>query len=409
MIGSLSMRLIPKEDESILSNGIPTGATDGKYLYCHPDIMKPHSMIKGSFDLLRSLVGHETLHNAMNHVGRRGARDHELWGQAADYAINGILHEMGFAIGENWCYDPAYKGMSAEEIYEMLAQQKQQEQGWKRGPSRPSKKDGAGETGGHVVIDIHMPPGGKGAGKEEQRKIADNWKQWVNEAAVAEAIRRQQEGQNLNKGYLPAGLEELIREIRTPKTDVVEIVSTFVTKALTDRLNWSRPNRRLLPGTYWPTRWNDIIDIVFIMDTSGSVSNKQAGYALGIFQDILTNLPVGRVRYMEVDAAVAKDIYVGKEGFPEPEISITGRGGTSFIPPFTVLQEDEDGFVPNIGIYVTDGCGSFPPDPPDFPVLWVYNHKSARIPQPPWGEFVAFDDNDVAAEERWTGSIAPGM
>lgn len=44
--------------------------------------------------------------------------------------------------------------------------------------------------------------------------------------------------------------------------------------------------------------------------------------------------------------------------------SPTGGGGTSFVPFFSKVQENWDGYTQGVCIYLTDGYGSFPEQPP---------------------------------------------
>src|ERR1041384_932838 len=51
------------------------------------------------------LLAHEVAHIMLKHHLRRGARDHQRWNKAADYAINLMLVKWGFTPLPNWLYD----------------------------------------------------------------------------------------------------------------------------------------------------------------------------------------------------------------------------------------------------------------------------------------------------------------
>ncbi len=62
---------------------------------------------------------------------------------------------------------------------------------------------------------------------------------------------------------------------------------------------------------------------------------------------------------------------------------IGGGGGTSFIPPFDYLADE--GEKPETLVYFTDTGGTFPEDPPAFPVIWCCSESWC---EPPWGEVI---------------------
>src|ERR1700691_3346343 len=108
--GVLSLRLAPVEDPTI-----STMQTDGVSIRFNPDFVTGLSRA-----VLRTAIGHETMHCAALHHTRRGNRDARRWNIACDYAINPLLAETGFEMPEGVLLDPAYAGMSAEAIYDKL-------------------------------------------------------------------------------------------------------------------------------------------------------------------------------------------------------------------------------------------------------------------------------------------------
>ena len=99
-------------------------ATDGSRIVYNPafvDQLKPAE--------LEGTLAHEVLHCALGHQCRRGERDPELWNVAADFAINPILIGNGFALPAGALIDPAFKNLSAEEIYARLLRRRSEENG----------------------------------------------------------------------------------------------------------------------------------------------------------------------------------------------------------------------------------------------------------------------------------------
>ena len=107
--GVLSLRLAPVEDPSI-----PTMQTDGVSIRFNPDFVAGLSR-----SLRRTGIAHETMHCAALHHTRRGGRNLRRWNIACDYPL---LVEAGFELPEGMLIDPAYAGMSAEDIYARLPQ-----------------------------------------------------------------------------------------------------------------------------------------------------------------------------------------------------------------------------------------------------------------------------------------------
>ena len=69
---------------------------------------------------------------------------------------------------------------------------------------------------------------------------------------------------------------------------------------------------------------------------------------------------------------------------PSPQ----GGGGTSFIPFFDRVAENWDGMGTGVCVYLTDGHGSFPKNPPQLPVLWVVTPGGLDLDRFPFGEAV---------------------
>lgn len=64
-----------------------------------------------------------------------------------------------------------------------------------------------------------------------------------------------------------------------------------------------------------------------------------------------------------------------------------GGGGTSFLPFFAALaQESATPSSAPLAVYLTDGYGDFPAQPPDGPVLWVVAPGGLASEEFPFGE-----------------------
>ena len=83
------------------------------------------------------------------------------------------------------------------------------------------------------------------------------------------------------------------------------------------------------------------------------------------------------------DAAVQKaETYQAGEPI---ELAPVGGGGTDFRPCFGWLEER--GIVPQTLVFLTDLCGTFPKEVPQYPVLWA----STETRSAPFGEVIPME------------------
>jgi predicted metal-dependent peptidase len=116
--GSLHLRMSFVEDPTC-----ETQWTDGKVQGYNPAWIKGHEIVENMIGL-----AHEALHVLLGHHLRKCGRIHKLWNVACDYAINQILIDAGFSIPKFYLYNIRFKGMGAEEIYDLLLKEQQQKQ-----------------------------------------------------------------------------------------------------------------------------------------------------------------------------------------------------------------------------------------------------------------------------------------
>jgi hypothetical protein len=110
-----------------------TMCTNGFNIQYHPDFV-----LGQSDPAIRFVLCHEILHCVGDHMSRRGSRDPLLWNYACDYAINPILNVEVVGGAFEWpanldgsrmgLYEEKYEGMKAEDIYDLLIDDKQQQE-----------------------------------------------------------------------------------------------------------------------------------------------------------------------------------------------------------------------------------------------------------------------------------------
>ena len=128
------------------------------------------------------------------------------------------------------------------------------------------------------------------------------------------------------------------------------------------------------------------VDVTVYVDTSGSISKQNMESAVREIADIL-EMSAGSVRWLEGDDGILKDEWIS-----EAPVTLSGGGGTSFVPLFEYLRESPTKTL----IIFTDTFGEFPDFHPDYPVIWAVYAKTqseAESREVPFGEIIAIPES----------------
>ena len=99
-----------------VDNAVETAATDGATIWFATTFVEQISQRQ-----LESVLVHELLHCALDHMGRRGKRDARLWNIAADIVVNRMIREMAhYALPAGSVEDRYAAERSVERVYEEL-------------------------------------------------------------------------------------------------------------------------------------------------------------------------------------------------------------------------------------------------------------------------------------------------
>ena len=260
-------------------------------------------------------------------------------------------------------------------------------------------------------------PGGPGLGDgtvdgldAEQRQslgIPDGWKPDVLDAPVLaggsedEIKAEMQQAQTAaiqaatiaekRAGSLPAGMRTVIEQIAVPQLDWRSLVHQYLTELVQNDYSWSRISRTYLASTDGmvaaPSSWSEAMGVlVCVRDTSGSVGVDAFAQFNGELTALFKAAEFQRLVILDCDAEVHPVLDTDKEPFVSVPIERRGGGGTSFRPPFEWLEER--GIVPDLLVYLTDCCGSYPHEAPAHPVIWVCEGEMYRDKRyaPPFGD-----------------------
>ncbi len=371
--GSLLFRLKGRECRSIA-----TMATDGVSLFYNPTFVETLTSAT-----LCGVLAHEVMHPALHHHVRRSGRHPKQWNEACDYAINPLLVDDGLSLPGGVLVKDRFRGMSAEQIYNLLYADSAGSPGrlGKDSSSRattdassPDLEDcldqcSAPVSDGGIGQVIDAPSGENTLSAEEQAR------EWSIAISQSTSFAKQ-------AGKVPSGMARALEGASKASVDWREMLRRLWSETVPADYSWARPNRRhIWAGLYLPgvTR-EGIGEIAIAIDCSGSVNARQLGLFEAEVCSILDGQRPERVHVLYFDSVVQKvDTYEAGE---QVRISPIGGGGTSFESCFEWL--DEHGIAPQTLVFLTDLYGSFPLSAPPYPVLWA----STGSQQAPFGQVI---------------------
>ena len=438
--GSLALKLRFKEDKTCADMW-----TDGKNLGFNPVYAATLPEAK-----LVAAQAHEVMHLAFGHHLRRKSREEKMWNRACDLAINHILQKSGFDLPEGFAHDPAYAGMSADDIYEALAAL--QESASKGEASNDSARaDGQDEEGaGAMSFDGGKELGGKSAaqsqggkkenpdqGGEDQDQAGSKAAKKKNQGSPTQGegktsftgeVRDHPDLQGLENehalklaeqeadvalsqavqrarhmGSLPAGFTRLLKKERRAELDWRELLRRFLEHCADNDYSWSTPNRRYLyQQIYLPARREARLPhVVLAVDCSGSVDEA----SLSMFCTELFSVLDAYDTTLTVlfhDTRIQGEMTFNRMSMPR-DITPVGGGGTDYRPICAHIEEQQ--LRPTCLVWFTDlECNRFPEEP-DYPVLWVCSEARPEIP--PFGELVTLTGHAAHLPDQLPGTSVP--
>ena len=375
------MRLIESDD------WCPTAATNGRDFMYNTEFVKKLSVKKLEF-----LFAHEICHAIFDHFGRCGSRDRMLANIAQDYAVNQILvdERIGEKITEvKICYDPKYRGMAWEEIYDELYEKAEK-------ISMPQLLAQLGD-----LLDEHIKEE-EGVGSEGDKTKDGKGKPSLTKEE-AEALRQEikeamiQSAAAAGAGKTPAGIMRMIKSMTEPKIDWRQLVQQEIQSIVRNDYSFQRVNRKsmhsgaILPGMKEATT----IDVAIAIDMSGSIGEEDATAFLSEIKGIMDQYEDYRINLWCFDT----DIYNWKtithdEAHELEEYVPEGGGGTDFEVNWTFMEENQ--IQPKKFIMFTDGypCGGWGDEDYCDTIFIVKGNTSA---QAPFGQTVIYETETETA------------
>lgn len=340
--------------EITITDQVPLAATDGERMYFNPVFLE-----KLSIEDTMCVMCHEIGHDSLLHSIRLGARNPDIWNQAADHAINLMLIDQGFkcpsAVGGGWLADTKYKGWSADKIYDDL----------RRNPPPPPPKGGGGQPGGDDGA------GGKRdwlhgdvlPNKQAQQDVASA------AAATQRAKQRVAAAANMARiaGKLTGDLERLVSDCLDSKVHWTDVLRDFMLKVVKSRETWARRNKRF-SKVYLPTRHEKRMGpIIFIPDTSGSMWGDDMEKICSEMAACAAQTQPESIRVVWADTDVKGEQVFTPDEFSFDKLVPKGGGGTDMRVPLKYVEQ----YDPQVVVLMTDGYTPWPDAEPPFPLICI--------------------------------------
>ena len=349
-----------------VTDRVPTAATDGEVLMLNEEFMNSLSP-----DEFRSVLLHEVLHMALEHVNRMKdvfQVDPQIANIAADIVVNGIIQDNSFVLPQEAITDSNLKHLSVREIYSILKREQQ------KNPDHLKQKYGS--KGGDDVNQCLQPSEGGGepndrseekegndhGAAESYREVKTDWKEVLNKAATIARSKK--------AGMVGAGLARIFNDLLEPTINWRDALYKYITNAKTDFEGFDR--RMVYNNLYLDDLGGGKIKVALFLDTSGSVDEKLLSEFFAEIKFAVNALPntTGEMWYFDTK------LYPGGDISEIDKPTIMGGGGTSFNPVMKKLQElhEEDISTELLGIIFTDGYADMRSwEEPECPYIWCVN------------------------------------
>ncbi len=403
--------------EFALDESLDTAATNGTKIIFGPAFLD--SLDDKELDFI---MMHEILHVVLKHCTRGEQRDNDYFNIACDIVVNSTIlksNDMDLSSitlrshGESMHLTPEGKegfNYSAEEIYDMLSvcgegkgsggkNQNGSDNG--QGKQKSQKNRGNGNSSGNEQANGDDQNSGTnqsgqngGSGwddhsrwgtADDENELNEVWNKRLLDACKAIEVR----DPSNEHGTIPLAIERLLKELRNPKLDWRTILNDFIQEEIVD-YSFMPPDRRFSESPFFLPDFNDteivVKDILFMVDTSGSMSDKQITEAYSEIKGAIDQFGgklMGWLGFFDADVVEPKPF----ESIEEFEIiRPKGGGGTSFFPIFRYVKKHMQDHLPASIIILTDGYVlGFPKEEASMgiPVLWLINNDDVT---PPWGK-----------------------
>ena len=328
----------------------------GNKIYVREEFLNTMNRKERAFVIL-----HEILHIFLEHIGRATEHqyDPKLWNVATDFCINSFIIELNqshVAMPKIGLYDKKWKSMGADEIYHKLLEENDgdaQKACEPYGGGEPQELDedgnpveGDGNGSGQRPLDgVSREPMTDAQKTENHQKISASLAQ-----SDVDAIKQ-----------MGSGYADLIRELEGLIASVIPwqtVLREFLVTSSKNRYTYDRISRKSYHGgIVFPTMTGENIEMVFGVDTSGSMSTDDLNEAMSelhaICEEVCDSWKLDLVS-CDTHAPLIGE-YDSEDGddFTSIDKGLIGGGGTELSPMIEYASDREE--IPSVCIIVTDG------------------------------------------------------
>lgn len=371
------------------SNEVALAATDGERIY-----LNPQAAAQLSNSALDGLLLHEVLHAALEHLPRRGTRQSKPWNQAADIVVNGMVTEAGFGLPESYSTvrNPKLERLAVEEIYQLLAKHEpnQDEQNDTGGTNDTA--EGEASYPDELIDLLDQPPqdatNSPNSTTNQTSEALQRHRKWQQALAKAQSIQTMQ-----GKGSHPLDEYRDLLKLQAPQLNWRSLLWRYLVRTPVDFVGFDR--RFIGRGLYLEALAGEALQVALAVDTSGSVNDTEISQLIAEVKSILNSYPHIKVDLYYADCQLyGPHQLTSHSEIPQPQ----GGGGTDFRPFFDRLSAGGNAgpteSAADLAIYLTDGYGDFPEQPPTVTMLWAVSMGGLDNARFPFGEVVRLSDDN---------------
>lgn len=374
----LSLTRNISEDEKV------TIKIEGTNIYINPSWFLPLSENDRQWWLR-----HEVWHAIGMDEVRVGDKDPERWNLACDLWINNMLANDGsfdIQMPNDAVYSNKVKGMSKEEIYQLLENNKNEEQKQKN-----TNDPTAGDCGGGQQPDQNKgnssPDNGDGDDNNTPKNQSPNSNDKGNlekelQSLVAQAaIQAKQAG-----APVPPSVAEYLDKLYNPKLNWNKILQRYMTSYDTHDYSYARVNKKMLAhGFILPTMYSEGMGpVMFATDESCSVSDEEFKNYVGAITDVKKRFNPERLDVLAFTTRVERKVTIEKDEEIEKQLNFRGHGGTHIPAVFDYIEQNN--LKPQVLIVFSDMESALPRTRPNYDTIWIsVNNKRFK---PPFGRAI---------------------
>lgn len=386
--------------------------TDGKGIYINEPYIQTAEKLMGKKFTLKNymfIIAHEAMHLMTLTIDRKGNRDHELWNQATDYAINSILfNNRPDTIGtmpDFVLYNYEYINMSAEDIYKKLTQEKRDQENNQSGDGKGDGQSGNSGSGNNqsnlskeeleeLIKEFESLSPEERQERIREAKLLNLDKHMTIDEKTAESISARV-SDILQKSCgkdSDTCIQRAIEMRPKPKFPWKQMLIKYIKSYMIEDRSYARPSKRSnAVGKYLPhSTQTPKLSCAFGIDTSGSISPETLSNMFNHIVSILRSFKEFNIELhcfsTEVHKGTIKTITKNQTNQFNilKDYQIDSNGGTDIKSSFDYIANHRNNF--DLFICMTDGCDNI--DNLEFkrtPVIWAITDDKDHMFKSPSG------------------------